>query len=239
MKNRNSPIWKIPKTDLENIVKNSTSIVSILRFFNLTNKGHNYRTLKKRLAEDNIDYSHINLGYTSNKNRTFKKQNKLSNEEIFIENSSYHRTHLKTRICKQNLIEYKCSECNLGNTWNNKNISLQLDHINGIHNDNRLENLRFLCPNCHSQTNTFAGRRTKGIKKVLKIKAKCLDCGVDCYKHGSRCRKCAGKKLYRFEISKNDLENLTKIYSLEEIGRQLGVSGVAIKKRCVLYGIKL
>lgn len=61
----------------------------------------------------------------------------------------------------ENLIPYKCMECGLENEWNNKKISLQLEHKNGINNDNRLENLGFLCPNCHSQTDSYAGKNKK------------------------------------------------------------------------------
>jgi 5-methylcytosine-specific restriction endonuclease McrA len=70
------------------------------------------------------------------------------------------RASIRRVIIKENLIQYKCSECNIQN-WNNKSLSLHLDHINGMSNDNRLENLRFLCPNCHSQTETYTGRNKK------------------------------------------------------------------------------
>lgn len=56
-------------------------------------------------------------------------------------------------------MEYRCSICGNTGEWNSKKLVLQLDHINGIHNDNRIENLRLLCPNCHSQTDTFCGKR--------------------------------------------------------------------------------
>jgi len=70
------------------------------------------------------------------------------------------RASIRKIIIKENLIEYKCSECSI-QAWNNKPLSLHLDHINGMNNDNRLENLRFLCPNCHSQTETYTGRNKK------------------------------------------------------------------------------
>jgi Zn finger protein HypA/HybF involved in hydrogenase expression len=70
------------------------------------------------------------------------------------------RASIRKIIIKENLIEYKCSECGI-QTWNNKPLSLHLDHINGRSNDNRLENLRFLCPNCHSQTETYTGKNKK------------------------------------------------------------------------------
>ena len=67
------------------------------------------------------------------------------------------RASVRKTILKENLIEYKCDICQI-DTWNNKKLSLHLDHINGKNSDHRLENLRWLCPNCHSQTTTYTGR---------------------------------------------------------------------------------
>lgn len=67
------------------------------------------------------------------------------------------RTHLKMRLMAAGLLQPVCTECGI-NTWRGKPLSLELDHINGDKHDNRLENLRLLCPNCHSQTATYAGR---------------------------------------------------------------------------------
>ena len=66
-------------------------------------------------------------------------------------------TKFKNRLIKANLIEYKCSCCGI-TEWNGKPLTLQLHHINGNNRDNRLENLTFLCPNCHSQTDNFSGK---------------------------------------------------------------------------------
>ena len=68
---------------------------------------------------------------------------------------------LKKKIIEFNIIPYKCIECGIENQWNNKFISLQLDHKNGNSTDWRLDNLRFLCPNCHSQTDTYSGKKHK------------------------------------------------------------------------------
>lgn len=88
-------------------------------------------------------------------------------EEYFCANSKVIRSVIRNLILKNNLLEYKCSECGITD-WNGKSLGLQLDHINGINNDHRLENLRFLCPNCHSQTPTFCGKniKTNGKQKV-------------------------------------------------------------------------
>jgi 5-methylcytosine-specific restriction endonuclease McrA len=90
---------------------------------------------------------------------------KLDNSVCFVENSTYPRHRLKERIIKQNLIDYKCHLCENEGAWNNKPLPLILDHINGINNDNRLENLRFVCSNCDSQLPTYKNRRgSKGNK---------------------------------------------------------------------------
>ena len=82
----------------------------------------------------------------------------ISMHEILAGKHGYYPRHkLKKRIIKENILEYTCAECS-NNTWRGKPISLHLDHINGIPTDHRLENLRFMCPNCHSQTVTYCGK---------------------------------------------------------------------------------
>lgn len=101
------------------------------------------------------------------------KSRRYSNEQVFKKDSTYNRGHLKNRILKENLIENKCAFCEIENEWQGKPIVLHLDHINGDSFDNRLENLRFLCPNCHSQTETYSkgkGKNNRGRKKEILAK---------------------------------------------------------------------
>ena len=95
-------------------------------------------------------------------------QNKLTQEELFCKNSKHPRTVLRRTIINEKLIPYKCAICGIVE-WNGKNISLELDHINGENNDNKLENLRFLCPNCHSQTITYGSKNKKIIETEYEI----------------------------------------------------------------------
>lgn len=87
-------------------------------------------------------------------------------EEVLIKNSPVTRRTLKDYLAKYNVLEYKCAICGNKGEWNGVSLTLQIDHINGIRNDNRKENLRWLCPNCHSQTDTFTGKN-KTKKEVV------------------------------------------------------------------------
>lgn len=140
--------------NLKQLVIESTTIAELMRKLGYTaNRGNSFDGLKKYLIENNIDISHF-----KGKSHGSSKTEKYSLEQILVENSTYsNMTRLKERVLKANLLEYKCSECGISE-WNNKPLVLQLDHINGNNRDNRIENLRLLCPNCHSQTETFCGK---------------------------------------------------------------------------------
>jgi 5-methylcytosine-specific restriction endonuclease McrA len=146
------------KEDLERIVENSNTFAEVMRKLGYSgNRGNSVNGVKKYLTELNIDLSRF-----SKKNINRYSHPSYTLDEIMVKNSSYTNFfRLKKRIINENLIEYKCSICGIEN-WNNKPIVLQLDHINGNNRDNRIENLRFLCPNCHSQTETFCGKNKKG-----------------------------------------------------------------------------
>jgi len=153
MRARTSIIWKSPKEDFISLVKNSFGIGQILKHYGFENKGSNHNTVRKRIKELGVDISHFN-------SRIRKKDSKfiLSLEDVLIENSPYSRSHVKSKLLKNNVLKNICYECGQKPMWRKKKLVLVLDHINGISSDYRLQNLRLLCPNCNSQTSTFAGR---------------------------------------------------------------------------------
>jgi Zn finger protein HypA/HybF involved in hydrogenase expression len=157
---KRSKIWLLPEDEFIQLILKSKSIKDALDYFGLQNKGGNFRTIKKRISELNIDISHfLNNVDASNLTRTLSKDE--FKKTWLTENSTKNRYHLKNYLTKFNLLDYKCNKCNNMGMWMNTKITLQLEHINGISNDNRLENLCFLCPNCHSQTSSYAGRNNK------------------------------------------------------------------------------
>ena len=132
----------------------------VLDFFNLKNQGSNFQTVKARILTLELDCSHfLKRTDSSNLSRAITKEEFIKN--WLTEDSNKERKHLKRYLLKFEIMEYFCSECGLGEEWNNKKLVLQLEHKNGKRNDNRVENLCFLCPNCHSQTDTYAGRKNK------------------------------------------------------------------------------
>lgn len=152
-------IYELTDEQFVSLLKNSTTISEVLFKLGYSIKGNSwgYSQVKQRMTDLNLDFS-IFKGKNSIYKNTAAKT--VTPEILFKNNCKHNRNILRRYIIKNELIPYKCSICGL-TTWNNKTISLELDHINGINNDNRLENLRFLCPNCHSQTTTYGSRNSK------------------------------------------------------------------------------
>jgi Zn finger protein HypA/HybF involved in hydrogenase expression len=230
---RTSKIWSIDTTEFKRVINESGSISMVLKYFGLKNIGCNYITLRKRCEEEGIDYSHIPRGLSSNFGRKFNRKKKIPLEKILVKNSNYSRSSLKRRIIKNDLLKYECSLCLNSGVWNNQPLTLQLDHINGINNDHRLENLRFLCPNCHSQTSNFAGKNSKQIKKINI----CSGCGDDISRNSIKCLSCdrEGRRKVPNRPSLEQLEKDLETMSYVAVGKKYGVSDNCIRKWLKAY----
>ena len=137
---------KLNELSKEEIVKKldeSTSYGEFLSKLGYSQSGNAYKFTKKYL--DSID-----VNYNVFTKKTWPNV-ELSNEDVFKINNPFDNKALKIKILKHKLIDYKCTKCGNTGEWNGQNLSLHLDHINGDNIDNRLDNLRFLCPNCHRE----------------------------------------------------------------------------------------
>lgn len=151
-----SKVYSISDKEFKQLVAESTTYSECLRKLGLkTRGGSSTDILKKRINELNCSTEHF--GHYNFNNKSYNTKYDL--DEICIKNSPYTNIdRLKKRLINEHKLEYKCAFCGNTGEWYGKPLSLQLDHINGICNDHRIENLRFLCPNCYSTTNTFAGK---------------------------------------------------------------------------------
>lgn len=218
-------VVKWEKDLLFDIVKDSKSQKEVLLKLGIRNAGGNFKTLKKYLSLYKIDTSHFEKNY----DKMILLKNKQPIEDILVVNSSFNRSHLKSRLYDEGIKEKKCEMCGQDENWNGKKMSLVLDHINGIHNDNRLENLRILCPNCNATTETFC----KGDYKRRKF---FCECGNEILKNSTKCVECT-----KFSNRKSDRpEYLTLLKEIENlgyasVGRKYKVSCNSIRKWVKFY----
>lgn len=216
---------------LQSLVKECNSFSEILRKQGKAVSGASVKVLKQKLDSYKITYHFI-------KNNNTKPGKGKTLEEILTKDSIYQSSKLKIKLIEAGLKEDKCEVCGQNTNWNTLPLVLQLDHINGDHYDNRLENLRIICPNCHSQTDTFGTKRLKTINK-------CVDCGKEINLTSTRCPSCAAKytakikkeKSNRIYPSKEELEKLILEKPFTEIGKMYGVQDNAVKKWCKNFGL--
>lgn len=222
------------KEEMENIVKNSKTIKECLTKMNRPNGHGNYATFYRYKRIYNLDTSHFNS--VSNPNgrcNVYKPLSEYTKDEV----CSIKGSVLLKKLIDEGYKEYKCEnpECGLSE-WHGKPISLQVHHIDGNHYNCSLENLMILCPNCHSQTDSFCGRG----RKEKKEKRYCKNCGKELSGDGNSefCVKCAHFEQRKTEWpSKEELERLLKNGSFLSVGKMFGVSDNAVRKWCKYYGL--
>lgn len=163
---RGSSRHVVPPDMLRELVSQCTSVAQILVKVGLPTKGHFHREVSAQIRTLGLDTGHF-LGRGWARGETaethpslarMQRRRSIPDELLFVENGPFIQG---AKLVKRLLAKgwpYRCAWCGIAE-WRGHPLVLHLDHINGINNDHRLENLRLLCPNCHSQTDTYCNKR--------------------------------------------------------------------------------
>jgi hypothetical protein len=218
--------------ELRAVVATASSYSDVLRHFGLRVAGGNFRLLRHWLAVWDISTEHFSLEWPG------PQRERTPLAAILVEGSSYSRGHLKERLYEEGVKERTCELCGQDEQWRGRRMSLILDHINGVPDDNRLENLRIVCPNCAATLDTHCGRQNRVLEE-----RKCQHCGRTFVRKGRNQRFCsrrcsldaprAERSLAARRAERPPYEQLVAEVAADgwsAVGRRYGVSDNAVRK---------
>lgn len=225
---------KYTKEELQKMANECTNMHQFVRKIGYKSDC-TYNTVRKKCSELGVSLEHF-TGRASN-------EVKRTEDNVFIKNSTASQTTLRRWYLKGNYSPYQCSICGQEPFWNGKELTLTLDHINGDNHDDRLENLRWVCPNCDRQLDTFCAKNSnRQTYYTYKEKSQnyCIDCGKPISSLATRCVDCYAK--YAQIVERPSAETLRNLLEqakgcFTEVGRQFKVSDNAIRKWCKQYGL--
>jgi transposase-like protein len=214
----------------------SLSISETLRRLGLRAAGGNRLTLKKYLALWDISTAHFDP-HAAQRQVAARLSTPRPLSEILVEHSTFSRSHLKERLFREGVKTRACELCGQGELWRGNRMSLILDHINGVSDDHRLENLRIVCPNCAATFDTHCGRQNQWERA-------CVRCGAIYRPRSSKQRHCSkacglrassghGPRPARRKVARPpypQLEREIRALGWSAVGRRYGVSDNAVRK---------
>jgi hypothetical protein len=229
---------KYTEAEARAAVKSSLCYAHALRKLGLKPHGGNHRLFRKwvdeiwKIPTDHFDRTAI----TRSTLHTAPKPL----EEVLVEHSSYNRTMLKRRLYAEGLKQPVCEECGQGELWRGRRMSLILDHINGVNDDNRLANLRIVCANCAATFDTHCGKQNRRVR----AERQCELCGKTFYPRSDVNRFCSqdcGQRRPRLRDPKPEMRKVERppydelmaelaASNWSAVGRRYGVSDNAVRK---------
>ena len=226
------------KEQIEEAVKNANCFSGVFRNLGIKVNGGSYRWIKKLIKKFNIETIHFQ---TKNENllkaglaATLKVKEKKYKCKDLSRNERLRAKELRTFMEFWG-IEEKCVKCQISE-WKGVPLRLDIDHINQNPLDNRIENLQFLCPNCH-RIKTIDKENGSKINKKSKRKSLC-HCGKEKHRASKECKQCSWKTKQKAPpISKEEMSELVAKYSLSQIGRKFSISDTYVRKLCLVFGI--
>lgn len=246
---------KYSKELLQEAVTNSESFTGVLRYLGAGQSGSVHGHIKRRIQGYGIDYSHF-----THRNSLSQNKKMVDNDSILIllpKGSKRTPRSLLLRALADKKVPYRCNKCSIGTLWQGENLNLEIDHKDGNCLNNTLDNLQFLCPNCHSQTESNNRSRAynpyfeesiiltslieaQTTARKEKQKVPCPTCGFSMHYTSKLCRQCNAAVIPRKEKIKwpavETLIKAVKDTSYTAVANSLGVSDNAVRKRINAQG---
>lgn len=222
------------EAELREVVARSSTLAEVLRHFGLRAAGGNFRLLRRWLDTWQISTAHFTGTPPP------RRREAIPLAEVLVRDSTYHRGHLKERLYREGLKDRRCELCGQGEQWQGRVMALILDHINGVSDDNRLENLRIVCPNCAATLETHCGRKNRR-PLVDQAWARCGTPFRPRFAHQRYCSRECGSRWDRRgrpipgarRVERPPYEELVAAVAKDgwsAVGRRYGVSDNAVRK---------
>lgn len=259
-----SRLYKYTPAELQKLLDNSNNYADLLRSVGMSPYGGNRTALKRIIDEYDLDLTQINKNRRESNLDQIKSSRRIRKplDEILKKDTPYNSSILAKRLIEEGYKEEKCERCGI-TEWIGRKIVFHLHHKDGDHDNNEFCNLELLCPNCHSQTDTYAGKsnnkKHKIYEKEEKLKTKsgisedgtrlydgygnykilCPVCNENFMKTTSQmCKKCYDKIKNKPKVSKEELFKIMETNSYCSAAKILGVDSKTVSRWHKYYANK-